>query len=210
MTKAAKGIAAAVAIGCVINRVGRRSGATGAEVEAHLPGDEIVRDPMWQSTRAITIDKPPGEVWPWIVQMGFPSHRAGWYTPYWLDKLMWGIHRPSAETIVPGLQRLGVGDIVPDSEDVSVFFTVADIERDRALVLHSTRHLLRPIRAIDFTWAFVLSGRSAGRTRLIMRARVRFEPWWGWPVVELLIGPGDFVNAAQMLRGIKRRAERAA
>lgn len=56
---------------------------------------------MWQSTRAITIAAAGEQVWPWLVQMGFPSHRAGWYTPHWLDRLTFGIKQHSADRIVP-------------------------------------------------------------------------------------------------------------
>ena len=118
--------ASAVAVTALfgLRRVGRRSGATAAEAAEVLPGDEIVADPMWQSTRAITIAAPPEQVWPWIVQMGFPSQRAGWYTPHWLDRLTFGIKQRSADRIVPELQQLAVGDRVPDSDDWSAFFTV--------------------------------------------------------------------------------------
>jgi hypothetical protein len=122
---------------------------------------------------------------------------------------LWGIGRESAYTIVPELQVLDVGDIVPDSKDGSFYFTVAAIEPERALVLHSTRHLLKPVRSIDFSWAFVLHPRADHRTRVFIRARVRYEPLWAWPLVELVGGVGDFVNAGQMLRGIKQRAEGA-
>jgi len=59
--------------------------------------------PLWASTRAITIDAPREALWPWVVQMGFPPHRAGWYTPHWLDRLMWGERPHGAETIVADL-----------------------------------------------------------------------------------------------------------
>jgi hypothetical protein len=115
------------------------------------------------------------------------------------------IDEGSAEEIVPELQQIEVGDVVPDNEDGSVFFTVVGVQPNEASVLYSTRHLLNPMRSIRFSWAFVLRQLPSGRTRMIMRAR-RFAPWWAWPVVELLIGPGDFINASQMLRGIQRRA----
>jgi hypothetical protein len=54
-----------------------RWGATDEEVHAHLPGDEIVTDASFSATRAITIDAPPEQVWPWIVQLGY--RRAGFY-----------------------------------------------------------------------------------------------------------------------------------
>jgi hypothetical protein len=200
-------IAAAAGAAVIVHRIGRRSGATDAEVGGTLPGDALVAAPMWQSTRAIDIGARPAAVWPWIVQMGFPSHRAGWYTPPWLDRLQWGIEHRSADEIRPELQSLAVGDVVPDSDDLSVFFTVAMIEPARALVLHSTRHVLRPVTAVDFSWAFVLRPSREQGTRLLMRARVTVEPWWARPLLPLVIGPGDYVNAGTMLRGIRRRAE---
>jgi hypothetical protein len=201
--KAVLGLAAVYAL----HRLGRRSGLHPGEAAAALPGDEVVARARWQSTRAITIEAPPERVWPWIVQMGFPSHRAGWYTPHWLDQLTFGIEQRSADRIVPELQQLEVGDRVPDSDDSSVYFTVAEGEPPRALVLHSTRHVIRPIRTIDFSWAFVVREIAAGRSRLLIRARADYTPGRALPFVELVIGPADFVNAGAMLRGIKQRAE---
>jgi hypothetical protein len=193
----------------VLRRLGRRSGVIGGEAAEALPGDEIVAQPMWQSTRAITIAAAPEQVWPWIVQMGFPSHRAGWYTPYWLDWLSFGIKEHSTDRIVPELQELAVGDRVPDSDDWSVFFIVESVEPPYALVLHSTRHVIQLIKTIDFSWAFVIREVSPGRSRLLIRARTSYTPRRALPFVEFVIGPADFVNVGAMLRGIKQRAETA-
>ena len=193
-----------------LRRIGRRSGATAREAWKVLPGDELVGDPMWQSTRAITINAPPEQVWPWIVQMGYPSHRAGWYTPHWLDRVTFGIKQRSADRIVSELQRLAVGDRVPDSDDWSAFFTVEAVDPPHVLVLHSTRHVIKPIETIDFSWAFVIRELSSGKSRLLIRARTNYTPRWALPFVELVIGPADFFNAGAMLRGIKQRAESTA
>jgi hypothetical protein len=201
-------IGAGLVLGPAARRLGRRSGATDAEVRGPLPGDEVVPQPLWESTRAITVDAPPDWVWPWIVQMGYPAHRAGWYTPYWLDRLQWGIRERSADTIVAELQDLAVGDRVPDSRDWSAFFTVVALERERALVLHSTRHVMAPMRSNEFTWAFVLQPVGTGATRLLIRARGRVEPRYARLVLGPLIGIGDFLNASVMLRGIRARCER--
>ena len=205
--KGAAGAVGTVIAGLALRRVGVRSGVTNDEVRGELQGDDLVSDPLWTSTRAITVWAPPSAVWPWIVQMGFPAFRAGWYTPYWLDRLQWGITHRSADEIRPELQNLAVGDRVPDSADWSVFFTVEVVEPDRALVLLSTRHLLRPLRSIKFSWAFVLDPVGQGATRLSMRARAWYQPRWAGVVIRPLIGVGDFLNASAMLRGIKQRAE---
>jgi hypothetical protein len=200
-------LAAGVVLVALVVRVSRRTGASRREAGAPLAGDGIVSSPRWRSTRGITIDAPPRSVWPWLVQMGFPAHRAGWYTPHWLDRLMWRIGERSSDRVRPELQGLATGDPVPDSRDWSVYFTVAELVPERALVLHSTRHLLKPARAVDFTWAFILRPVGAGRSRLLIRARARYEPAWAALVLEPLIGPGDALNASVMLRGIKARAE---
>ena len=108
-----------------------------------------------------------------------------------------------------GVAALEVGDRVPDSDDWSAFFTVDAVEPPHTLVLHSTRHVIKPIRTIDFSWAFVIRELSPGRSRLYIRARTSYTPRRALPFVELVIGPADFVNAGAMLRGIKKRAESA-
>lgn len=174
-----------------------------------LPGDDKVPRPRWQSTRAVTIAAPPAAVWPWVVQMGFPPHRAGWYTPHLLDRLMWGDRPASADRIVPDLQDLRVGDRVPDSADWSVFYDVVEVEPPHHLVLHSVRHVFGPVRRSSFTWVFVCEPSAAGGTRLLVRARVSYEPLWSAAVIEPMLDAGDFVNVSFMLAGIKRRAEDA-
>ena len=189
---------------------GRRSRATRLERHKPLPGDDLVPHPRWQATRATTIRAPRDQVWPWLVQMGFPTHRAGWYTPFWLDRLLFGVRAHSADTIVPELQNLAFGDRIPDSDNGVSFFTVARLDRPSALVLHSTTHPLPAYTDVNFAWTFVLED-AGGDTRLIMRARVDYTPVWPAAVVRLLMlvgfGTGDFVQAGGMLDGIKRRTE---
>ena len=73
-----------------------------------MPGDEIAPRPIFNATRAVTIDASPAAIWPWLVQIGYG--RAGWYSAMdWFDNA--GV--PSADRIVPALQRLEVGDTMP-------------------------------------------------------------------------------------------------
>jgi hypothetical protein len=203
-----RAVAAAVALAAAAIGWGRRTRAGTAERRRRLPGDELVADPMWQATRAITIEAPRERVWPWLVQMGFPTRRAGWYTPYWLDRVVFGIRARSASVIVPELQDLAVGDRVDDSDSGHSYFEVAVLDPARALVLVSHTHPLPAYEDVDFSWAFVLEDGDA--TRLIMRARVRYTPVWPPWLVRVLVsagfGIGDFVQAGAMLRGIRSRA----
>ncbi|MDD5756705.1 MAG: hypothetical protein PHR23_05460, partial [bacterium] len=54
------------------------SGANTAERTLPLPGDKIILEPKIQMMRAITIDAPAKDIWPWLLQMGYG--RGGWYS----------------------------------------------------------------------------------------------------------------------------------
>ena len=89
-------------------------GATAQEAARELPGDELLPDPDLVATRAITIAAPPAAVWPWLVQIGIG--RAGAYSYDWLDRLF-GLDVRSTRRIVPELQDLRVGDVIPVAND---------------------------------------------------------------------------------------------
>ncbi len=40
------------------------------EGQPALPGDELVRQPMYETTQAITIHASASRVWQWLVQIG--------------------------------------------------------------------------------------------------------------------------------------------
>lgn len=102
-------------------------GATPAEVARALPGDELVPRPTSKATRAITIRATPSEIWPWLVQVGLT--RAGWYRYDLLDNL----GRRCATRIIPELQRLEVGDVVPMSPDEKQGMRVLDLDPPRSM-----------------------------------------------------------------------------
>jgi pyruvate/2-oxoglutarate dehydrogenase complex dihydrolipoamide acyltransferase (E2) component len=114
-----------------------------------------------QTTHAVTIDAGPEDVWPWLVQMG--AGRAGWYSYDRLDN--GGVH--SAEEIVPSLQHLAVGDVMPALPGATDAFIVADVRASRHLVLS----VPMPSGVVRASWAFVLDPLGR-RTRLIVRARL--------------------------------------
>ena len=92
------------------------------EMMRSLPGDELVADAKISWSHAITIRAQPADIWPWLVQMG--CRRAGWYSYDGLDNA--GV--PSAERIVPELQRVEVGDIFPMTPKAQDRFVVRVVE----------------------------------------------------------------------------------
>ena len=185
-------------------------GATEEEYDTRLTGDEQVAEPATQVTRAIDIQAPPEEVWPWIVQLG--ADRGGFYSYDWLENLFGlGIH--SASEVVPGWQRLGVGDVVYANRARTGGWYVVDLRTGEALVLKVAD--LAAARPLDrqeqlkweFGWTFALRPAPSGGTRLLVRERTAF----GSPLTRALMAPigiVSFVMTRRMMIGIKTRAER--
>jgi hypothetical protein len=199
-----------------------RWGATQQEAAEALPGDDRTPHPRVRSTRAITIQAPPEQVWPWIVQMGI--QRAGFYTHDRLERLLTfggryveGVH--SATRIHPELQDLKVGDLVPYG--AGVLARVEEIEPRKHLVAGET-FVLRPLPGnrtrllVRYQAMGFLSAAASGVApdaplpgRLLHLALVRI------PGAELTARAIDFFIGdplhhymeVGMLRGIKQRAE---
>lgn len=200
----------AVAGAIVLHRLGTTYGSTRAERKQSLPGDDLVGSPQTVATHARTIAAPPQAVWPWLVQVGW--HRGGWYTPRWVDRLLFPDNRPSASHLLEDYQHIAVGDVIPDGPPQSECgFVVREVQPGRSLVLYSTTHLplswRRRGRRVTWTWAFLLSPTVGGtHTRLVFRWRARTRPWWTAGTHAVIV-PADFVMARGMLRGLARRVE---
>jgi hypothetical protein len=198
-----------------------RWGATADEASEPLPGDDHTPHPRVQSTRAVTIDAPPEQVWPWLMQMGIG--RAGFYTHDWVERLMFHARyvegRHSATRIHPELPPLRVGGTVPMGG--GVFAPVSEVEPYRHLVAQETyvlrelpgseTRLIARYRGMGFVSPAARAIRpDAGPVpRLIRFAVLRV------PGVDLALRALDFFVAdplhhymeTGMLTGIKARAE---
>jgi hypothetical protein len=172
-------------------------GATEAEADARLPGDELLEDATMVSTRAITIDAPASAVWPWIVQMGVG--RGGAYTYDWIERRL-GLDIQSADRVIPELQNVNVGDTLPMAPNApGLRVEIADAERVFALRSEDGR----------WVWSFVMT-ESGGSTRLVSRNRAPAPASLKEKIAMLVMEPGSLVMERKMLQGIKERAERLA
>lgn len=188
------------------------SRASHREVTDEMPGDELIGNPRYRSTRAIHIAAPSSEVWPWLVQMG--QGRGGLYSYDWLENLL-GLHMHSADAIEPALQHLVVGDqirLVPEGTEPPLCFTVARIDAPHVLVLGpgGTREAALAAGLPYPCWTFQLVDQSAGGCRLIVRFQCDFDPTpMGRTMYKYALTPVHFVMERKMLLGIKKRAEGA-
>ena len=198
-TAALAGAGGAVAYPVFFRRWCLTWGATADEASRKLPGDDLLPDADLVSTRAITIDAPPGAIWPWLVQMG--SGRGGAYTYDWIENLF-GLDMHSTDAILPQFQDLKVGDELPLGPSRPVM---------RVEVCDPGRALAIRIADGNWVWIFALAAEH-GRTRLISRNRIAM-PTASLPALmlyQLFMEPGSLIMERKMLLGIKQRAERLA
>jgi hypothetical protein len=198
MTKTVVLIAGALAGAAALYRSTMRRpilnwGATPAEAEGRLPGDELLEEADGIATRAITINAPPAAVWPWIAQMG-PAPRGGAYTYDWIENLL-GLNMHSVDEVLPEFQHPKVGDGFGYGPNQMSFRRV---ESEHVLAAQSADG--------NWVWTFVIEEMGDGETRLISRNRFRL------PRLKDRIGmvpmePASLVMERKMLRGIKERAE---
>ncbi len=210
---------AAAAYAFVIRpRVVQRWGASDEEVQASRPGDELIPRPRLASTRAITLQAPPEQVWPWLVQIGY--QRAGWYSYDGLEEAAdvadFVDGTTSARRIVPELQSLAPGDRILTHPGNG--FTVDRVEPNRMLVLRArinprtgqTADLDQPLDGdcYDVTWTFYLDQPAPCQTRLVTRFRADYpEVTWMKIASPAGLEPVIFLMERKMLLGIKERVE---
>lgn len=158
--------------------------------------------PGSETTRAVTVEAPSDEVWPWIVQLG--QGRGGFYSYSWLEKPV-GADIHNADRIAPEFQRLAEGDSIRMvKEDYwlrspMTSMTVEKVDPGRTLVL----------RGHDGgTWTFHLEPIDDGTTRFVVRGRAPQQSLLGRIVRYLAYELPHFVMERGMMRGIKTRAER--
>ena len=188
------GAAGVAGVGLTSGRL-RNWGATRSEIARCFPGDEMVPDASYVSTRAVTIDAPRSAVWPWLAQMGY--RRGGLYSYDWLDRLFGYLDAPSAETVLPEFQFVKAGDWIPLGRGPN--WSVRIAEPERALVLE-------PVKG-RITWSFYLLPLSERATLLVTRVRCAPPASLAERISMVIMTPAAFVMTRRMLLGIKRRAE---
>lgn len=182
-------------------------GATEAELQEPLPGDDVVPNPTQEATHAITINAPVADVWPWLLQIG--QNKGGFYSYSLLENLVGcGIH--NAKRIVPEWQSLRAGDVLwlhPKAPPLPVLL----VEPDRTIVIGGLAEELRDDLSENIrggTWAFVLKELDPSTTRLLVRIRWnRKGGLLDWLYNFGVLEPSHFVMERRMMLGIKHRAE---
>ncbi len=206
--------AVAAAYALLVRRKLTRWGATDDELNSDYPGVDVVPNGVRAATMAVTIDAPPSEVWPWLLQMGYD--RAGWYS--W-DRLDNGGRR-SATELHPEWQHLAVGGYMKAwSPDGPVdAWRVAVLEPRRFLGLQGLSDLRgrvldpalrRPGAYTEGLWGFRLDELPGDRTRLVVSGYQALRPRWlerifNYWIYPLLHWPMQIRQFANLKRNVER------
>ena len=189
-----------------------RWGATNAEMGQTLPGDELIVNPAFITTKAVTIHTSPPVIWSWLVQLGVD--RGGMYSYLWVENGLMRLHVRNSDEIRPEFQTLHVGDFIrftpPDyALNPGPGLYVMAVEPNHALAGCFGMENTPPDCAAGGTWQFVLAAQDDGATRLLLRSR------GANPGSALGIAGGKmasvfpFYMERKMLLGIKARAEKS-
>jgi hypothetical protein len=175
-------------------------GATPEESARTFPYDELVPDPTWSSTRAVTVAATPEQIWPWLVQLGWG--RAGWYGYDWADNGF----KPSSWEIMPEHQRLEIGTKFPMSPWTAMY--CRDFKEPRWILMR----MGNAEATTDIgTMLYFLDPMDERHTRLIIRMRDKYR--WFNPLIlpmQLAVDVADIFFQWKHLQGVKARAERMA
>jgi hypothetical protein len=143
--------------------------------------------------RAYTIDVPPADVWPWLVQIG--KHRAGWYFPRWIERLI-PAGRRGARRLDPRFDGLEVGQTIADWGGRGATLTVTEVSEPARIVFASRRGHL------DVGWTLELSD-LGGRTGF--RSVVRVGPVRHRWLAEYGGGLFDWFTIWGLVAGLRER-----
>jgi hypothetical protein len=174
-----------------------RWGTSDTEIDADLPGDDLLPDPPRVTNRSVTIDASPEAVYPWLAQMS--ADKSGMYSYTWLENLvgckMAEVHEIRAEWQDPqpgDLMKMCAKDPAPPP------YVVAQVFSNQAIVFYH-----RDADKVADSWAFVLLPQPDGSTHLVSRTRTTMIGGM-WEVIR----PITFVMERKMLLTIKRLSER--
>ena len=161
--------------------IGDRWGVTDAEVARHYPCDDIVRDPVLQAWRGVTVRATAGEIWPWVGQI-----RLAPYSYDWIDNL--GRRSPRE---LRGLPEPEVGER----------FTTAAARRRIGRIV-SVEHGVQLTGRLGFAVMSYVLVPEGDRTRLLLKVVTE-----SGRLTAPLLSVGDLVMARRQLLNLQRLAE---
>jgi hypothetical protein len=178
-------------------------GSTRDERKRSYAGDPIVIHPETITTIAITINKPPAAIWPWIAQMGL--NKGGFYSYTWLENIF-GCKLHNADVIHPEWQNVKQGDIEPVCDAAAKKnmpgWTVAFLTKNEVFVYKISSDS-------SWTMGYYIDSIDAGHSRLITRMRYNApKTSWEYILDKAWLEWAHCIMQRGSIKGIKRRSEK--
>ncbi|MFC1492412.1 hypothetical protein ACFL6O_00510 [candidate division KSB1 bacterium] len=173
-------------------------GASDEDVAKYMPGDELLNDPGFNTTRAVVIESPPEEIWQWLVQMGY--NRAGLYSFDRFDN--GGI--PSSEVILSEYQDLKAGDTIPLGPS-GTGLKVVTMEPGKTMCWVFEKG---PWKGATWTWG--LYPVDEKHTKLVSRLRANWVIGHPFDIIAIaFVDAFELIMMRKCMLGIKQRAEKS-
>ena len=165
-------------------------GSTPEERLRRYPCDEVLPRPERSLFRAVSVDAEPPVVFRWLCQLKLAP-----YSYDWIDNR----GRRSPQHLVPGVERLAVGDRV-------AVFAVASFAVDEHLTIAVRGH-----RAFgDVAISYVVRPDGPGRSRLVAKLVLVPPRGLAGAVLRRVLPAGDLVMMRRQLLNLKALAEETA
>lgn len=178
-------------------------GSTDKEISEYYTGDSILMQPDYENVLAVTINKPPSAIWPWIEQMGL--NKGGFYSFTWLENIF-GCKLSNADRLHPEWQSPQPGDHEPVCASAAKSnmngWTILEVIPNKALVYRSST---------DSSWmmGFYIDSASENSSRLITRMRyITPKAFWQYITDKVWMEWAHCIMQRGSLIGIKKRAEK--
>jgi hypothetical protein len=179
-------------------------GATKEEINAGLPGDDLVSGANIRTTKGITIQASPEQIYPWLLQLGVD--RGGMYSYDRLENLF-GLNVHTAEQIFPAYQDVQVGDFWRFTPKEYVLnpgpglYVRRLIENEAVILCFGMEN--KPEESCFDSWQFVLVPQEDGATRLLLRSNMAIKPELPIKLTYYI----QFIMERKMLLTLRERAE---
>ena len=173
-------------------------GATEAELGDTYPGDEYAPNPKAGYTQAITIQAPPGSIWPWLAQIG--QDKGGFYSYELLENIV-GCNIHNSARILVEYQDIKVGDNLV-MHPKAPLVPVAIVDPGKTLAYGG-----RQDKYTGNIWIFALN-QEGESTRLISRWLAEYKSTFiNKMVYNWLVEPIGAIMQRKMLMTIKKLVE---
>jgi hypothetical protein len=178
-------------------------GSAQEERKKYYTGDSILLKPGYENTLAVTINKPPSAIWPWVAQMGL--NKGGFYSYTWLENIF-GCKLYNADRIHPEWQNTQPGDYEPvcasAEKNNMKGWTIITVIPNKALVYKSSTDS-------SWTMGFYIDSVSKNKSRLVTRMRyVGPKHFWSYITDKAWMEWAHCIMQKGSLNGIKKRAEK--